>query len=281
MLRATDVTFAYTPKGRPAGRPRTPRAADARGDGTAHLTLDRVTLEVRPGSIVGLLGPNGAGKTTLLRILAGMLRPLAGTVTIEGTPLDALGRRALARRIAVVPQETRAAFDFTVLEIVLMGRYAHLGPFELEGISDLEIAREALAATGADQLAKRRFETLSGGEKQRVIIASALAQSPELLLLDEPTASLDLAYQLDVGALLRRLNRLRGTTMVLSTHDLNLAAAVCDDVVLLRAGRVIGGGPVNDMLTSESIRSTYGVEAEVRFHPEAGRLSVVPIGRER
>jgi iron complex transport system ATP-binding protein len=194
-------------------------------------------------------------------------------------PLETLTRRALARRVAVVPQETHTTFEFTVIDIVLMGRYPHLGPFELEGVADLEIAREALAATGTAGLEGRRFETLSGGEKQRVVIASAVAQAGELMLLDEPTASLDLAYQIEVTALLRRLNGTRGTTMVLCTHDLNLAAALCDEVVLLKEGRVLAHGLTPETITSANIRDTYGVDADVRFHKEAGHLAVVPIAR--
>ena len=258
MLQATDVSFAYT-----AGIP----------------VLQQVSLGVERGQIVGLLGPNGSGKTTLLRILGGMLKPTSGSVSLDGQPLSALSRRELARRVSVVPQETHAAFDFTVLDIVLMGRYPHLGIFELEGIGDLEIAREALAATGTAELADRRFETLSGGEKQRVIIASAIAQSAGVMLLDEPTASLDLAYQLEVVSLLRGLNGTRSTTMVLCTHDLNLAAAVCHRVVLLKGGRVLASGTTQATLTSDTVFATYGVEADVRFHERAGHLAVVPIAR--
>jgi len=162
-----------------------------------------------------------------------------------------------------------------------MGRYAHLGTFELEGPSDQRIARDALAATGTSALESRSFSSLSGGEKQRVVIASALAQGSDLLLLDEPTASLDLAYQFEIGALLKRLNAERGTTMVMSTHDLNLAAAVCDRIILLKEGRVIAQGPTAEILTVERIRQLYGVEADVQFHPRAGHVTVVPIGRSR
>ncbi len=160
-------------------------------------------------------------------MLSGTLTPTAGNVLFDGRPLSRWQRRDLARRIAMVPQETHAPFDFTVLDIVLMGRFPHLGTFALEGPADLAIAKQALASTGTSAFEDRPFATLSGGEKQRVVIASALAQSPELLLLDEPTASLDLGHQLDVQLLLARLNRDRGVTMVLSTHDLNLAAALC------------------------------------------------------
>jgi iron complex transport system ATP-binding protein len=259
MLRATDVSFAYGVR--------------------AHPVLERVSLVIERGTIVGLLGPNGSGKTTLLRVLAGMLHPTAGSVTIDGIDVATLPRRELARRIAVVPQETHATFDFTALDIALMGRYPHLGAFQLEGPDDLDAARQALAATGTAAFEARLFSTLSGGEKQRVVIASALAQAADLLLLDEPTASLDLAYQLDIAGLLRRVNRERHTTLLVSTHDLNLAAALCDRVVLLRRGRVVADGVTEACLTADNIRVLYGVDADVHFHPRAGHLTVVPLAR--
>jgi iron complex transport system ATP-binding protein len=259
LLRAIDVSFAYR-KG-------------------ARLVLDRVSIDVTRGELVGLLGPNGSGKTTLLRLLAGMLQPQSGEVRLDGKPVASISRLELAKRIAVVPQETRAAFDFSVLDIVMMGRYPHLRPFELEGPRDLAIAREALAATGTDELASRRFSTLSGGEKQRVVIAGALAQSSDVLLLDEPTASLDLGYQLEIAALLRRLNGGRMTTMVVSTHDLNLAASLCGRVVLLKDGKALAQGPTEETLTASNVRALYGVEADVRFHPRAGHVTVVPLAR--
>jgi iron complex transport system ATP-binding protein len=165
------------------------------------------------------------------------------------------------------------------MEMVLMGRHPHLGLLTLEGPADIQIAHDALAATGTDALADRNYMTLSGGEKQRVIVASALAQSPDLLLLDEPTASLDLHFQLEIAALLGRLNRERQMTMVLATHDLNLAAALCTDIVMIRGGSVLAHGPTADVLTTSRIRELYGVEAEVRFHETAGHLTVVPIRR--
>ena len=241
--------------------------------------LTDVTFEAGRGHIVGLLGPNGSGKTTLLRILSGILRAQSGSVTVDGLDIRRLSRRELARRIAVVPQETHAAFDFTVLDIVLMGRYPHLGAFELEGAADLEIARDALEATGTRALETRPFSTLSGGEKQRVVVASALAQASDALLLDEPTASLDLGYQFEIATLLGRLNHERGTTMVVSTHDLNLAAALCGEIALLKQGRVLAQGPTEDVLTEANIRALYGVDADVRFHDRAGHLTVVPIAR--
>ena len=241
--------------------------------------LDDVSIAVRRGSILGLLGPNGSGKTTLLRLLSGVLSPATGRLAFDGAPLEGIPRRALARRIAVVPQETHSAFDFSALDIVLMGRYPHLRPLELEGPDDLAIAHEAMEATGTAALAARRFATLSGGEKQRVVIASALAQASDALLLDEPTASLDIGYQFEIASLLARLNRERGTTMVVSTHDLNFAAALCSELVLLKNGRVLAQGPVDEALTPQAIRALYGIDADVSLHPKTRHITVVPVGR--
>lgn len=244
---------------------------------SAEFALRDVSVAIPRGSLTGLLGPNGCGKTTLLKLLSGLVRPDSGSVALDGQALAGLSQRQIARRIAIVPQETHPAFDFSVMEMVLMGRHPHLGLFQLEGPRDFAIAREALAATGTAHLADRRFTTLSGGEKQRVVIAGALAQSPDILLLDEPTASLDLGYQLEVAALLRRLNRERGVTMVLATHDLNLAASLCDGVVLLRGGRILAQGGTRDVLTATMVHQLYGVDADVTFHERAGHLTVVPV----
>jgi iron complex transport system ATP-binding protein len=163
--------------------------------------------------------------------------------------------------------------------MVLMGRHPHLGTFQIEGPDDIALAYDALDATSTAHLADRAYMTLSGGEKQRVVIASALAQQPRVLLLDEPTASLDLGFQLEIQSLLMTLNRTRGVTMVLATHDLNLAASVCDRLVMMRAGRVIAQGPTEDVLTPLRIRELYGVDASVEPHPSAGHLTVVPLRR--
>jgi len=258
LLHAADLGFAYD---------------------TTRPVLSGVSVEVSRGALVGVLGPNGSGKTTLLALLAGMRRPTSGQITFDGRPLTAFTRRQLATRIAIVPQETHLAFDYTVLEMVLMGRHPHLGLFEVEGPADMAAAREALAAVGASHLEDRDFMTLSGGEKQRVVIASALAQATDVLLLDEPTSSLDLGAQLEIAELLRTLNETRGVTIVVSTHDLALASGVCRELVLLRRGGVVAAGATADVLTGPNVRALYDVDADVHRHPETGHLVVVPLHR--
>jgi iron complex transport system ATP-binding protein len=259
LLWADNVSFRYAPD--------------------APRVVDGVTVRLAAGALTGILGPNGSGKTTLLRLLSGTRRPTSGRVLIGDRPLDRLTRRDVARAIAVVPQETELAFEYTALEMVLMGRHPHLGLFTVEGPDDHRIAHDAMRSTGTGHLADRPFHQLSGGEKQRVIIAGALAQSTNLLLLDEPTASLDLGYQLEVSSLLQRLNREQGVTMAISTHDLNLAAAICRDLILMRDGRVIAAGPTNDVLTPENVGRLYDVEADVHVHEETGHMTVVPVRR--
>jgi len=245
LLRAGDLRFGYTP---------------------ARRVIDDVSLDLAEGTAVGILGPNGSGKTTLMRLLSGGLTPQTGVVRLDGVDVRSFRPTALARRIAVVPQETSLAFDYTALEIVLMGRYPHLSAFEVEGPHDLAIADAALESTGTRALAERAFRSLSGGEKQRVIIASALAQTANgegagLLFLDEPTASLDLRYQLEIGALVTELRKERGITVLLSTHDLHFAASVCTEIVLLAGGRVLARGTPTEILTPTSVGTLYGIDA--------------------
>jgi len=258
LLSAVDLHFRYP---RPPKKPQT-AAADLE-------VIAGVSLDVAAGEAVGILGPNGSGKTTLLRLLSGSARPLSGRVRLGDADVLTFSRRAIARRIAVVPQETSLAFDYTVLEIVLMGRYPHLGTFEVEGPRDLAIAMAALESTGTAAFAERPFRTLSGGEKQRVVIAAALAQldagstgpeSPALLVLDEPTASLDLKYQFEIGALLRRIHDERGITVLLSTHDLRFAAALCNRIVLLAQGRVLAQGTPAEVLTPALVGRLFDVD---------------------
>jgi iron complex transport system ATP-binding protein len=259
LLWADNVSFRYSPDG--------------------PEVVAGVSVRIADGAFTGILGPNGSGKTTLLRLLSGTRRPVSGRVLLGDTDMRRLSRREVARRIAVVPQETELAFEYTAIEIVLMGRHPHLGVFTIEGPIDIQIAREALAATGTSHLADRKFHTLSGGEKQRVVIAAALSQSAGLMLLDEPTASLDLGYQLEIAALLRQLNADRHVTMAISTHDLNLAASVCRELILMRDGHVLAAGPTAAVLTPENVRRLFDVEADVHVHRDTGHLTVVAVRR--
>jgi iron complex transport system ATP-binding protein len=261
------------------------------GYASSQPVLRDVDAFVPRGGLVGILGPNGSGKTTLLRLLAGLLAPWRGSVSLDGIDLKAIGRGVAARQMAIVPQETQLAFEYTALEMATMGRYPHLGSFEIEGPDDLAIAREALRSTGTLHLESRLYNTLSGGEKQRVVIAGALAQfsrregartnGTEVLLLDEPTASLDLAYQLEIRSILQTLNRDRSLTIVVSTHDLTLAAGLCRDLILLDRGRVLAAGPAETMLDPALIQQLYGVEVDIATHPRTGHLMVVPIAGAR
>ncbi len=269
-LEVVDVTFGYR-----SGRPR-PGGSAPGGHAPDGLVLRGVSLSARTGEFIGILGPNGSGKTSLLRLIAGAFAPATGRITLDGRDVAAIPRRDLARRLAVVPQETHLSFDYTALEIVQMGRYPHLGAFAIEGPADLAAARDAMATTGTSDLAERPFAALSGGEKQRVVIASALAQldrrtaaaarddpgAGSVLLLDEPTASLDLRYQLEIAALVRRLNRDERLTILLSTHDLRLARTLCTHLVLLSAGRILATGPPADVLTPPLVGQLYGIDAE-------------------
>ena len=276
LLWADNVSFRYA-----AGAP---------------LVLDGVSLRLADGALAGILGPNGSGKTTVLRLLSGTRRPTSGRVLLGPSTsleagdrsLDQLSRREVARQIAVVPQDTELAFEYRAIEIVLMGRHPHLGVFAVEGPDDIRIAQQSMASTGTSHLADRFFHELSGGEKQRVVIAAALAQlrhaqsaasPPTVLLLDEPTASLDLGYQLEIASLLLRLNHEHGVTMAISTHDLNLAASICRELFLMRDGKVLAAGPTGEVLTPENVMRLYDVEADVQVNSETGHMTVVPVRR--
>jgi iron complex transport system ATP-binding protein len=232
--------------------------------------LRGIDFGVEKGDFLGIIGPNGSGKTTLLRVIDGILTPQEGAVFLEGTEIGKLRRDLLARSVAVVPQYAALAFPFSVEEVVLMGRSPHLGRWRFEGAQDLRIAREAMEMTDTLGLATRDMESLSGGEHQRVLIARALAQEPGLMLLDEPTAFLDIRHQVDFFDRIRTLNRERGLTVIAVTHDINLAAHYCDRIILLKDGRIEATGPVEAVITEQNIRETYGTEVLVDRHPRTG-----------
>ncbi|QLH26042.1 ABC transporter ATP-binding protein [Streptomyces sp. Rer75] len=243
---------------------RAERVARAAG---GRLIVDGVSLAPEPGSCVGLLGPNGSGKSTLLRLLAGVLAPASGVVTLDGRPLAELHRRAVARRIAVVEQDAATQSELTVREVVGLGRIPHRRPWSGTSAADEEAVRHALERTGLADRAGQSWHTLSGGERQRAQIARALAQAPRELLLDEPTNHLDIQHQLDLLALVADLP----VTTVIALHDLNLAAMYCDALLVLREGRVAAAGAPGDVLTEELIADVYGVRTAVTPDGPDGR----------
>ncbi|MCQ3975238.1 MAG: hypothetical protein DPW09_17490 [Anaerolineae bacterium] len=240
----------------------------------ARKIVDAVTLQVKPGEFVGLLGPNGSGKSSLLRTIYRILKPEAGLIHLDEVNVWRLSAREAARRMAVVMQEQSGDFDFSVQEMVFMGRYPHKTMFDRDSEEDFRLVDEALARVGLCDLARRSFLTLSGGEKQRVLIARALAQQAKFLVLDEPTNHLDIYYQLEILELVKSL----GVTTLAALHDLNLAAFYCDRLYVLRAGAVAASGTPIEVLQPDLIRAVYGVWSEVRIHPVTGKpyLAVFP-----
>lgn len=248
-------------------------------DGVARVlgertVLEDITLEVSPGEVVGLLGRNGAGKTTLLRLAGGILAASAGRIRLGEDEIGALSRRELARRVALVPQDLHVPFPFRVGELVLMGRTPHRPFVGLEGPEDVARARAALAKLGIEALVDRSIATLSGGERQLVLFARALVQDPQLLLLDEPTAFLDLKHRVEVLAEVRAFAASGRAALVVS-HDLSLAARSCDRLVLLGGGGIVAEGPPASVLTAEHIQRAYDIEAEPFDAPDGARV-VVP-----
>ena len=242
--------------------------------------LQEVSFRVEKGEFVGVIGPNGSGKTTLLKLLYGLLAPQRGEILFELVPMKKMDRRDIAKRIAVVAQETQLLFPFSVLETVLMGRSPYLGRLLFESGKDLEIARKAMEWTKILPFSERPVEELSGGERKRVFIARALAQEPEVILLDEPTANLDIEHQIDFLDLILTLNRERGLTIVMASHDMNIASEFCDRLILLQEGRIYQMGTPEEVVTKENIESVYGCEVWIDQHPVSGmpRISLLRKG---
>jgi len=237
------------------------------------LTLDNLTLSVSPGEILGVLGPNGSGKSTLLKLLARILQTDHGHIQLGGQDLTSLSQVEVARRVALVPQETQQPFPFTISEMVLMGRFPHhggLGGFRWETEEDIAIGNQAMQDLDVQHLGARLITNVSGGERQRAIIARALTQEPEVLLLDEPTAFLDLHHQLDIARILRRLNQERGLTVVLVSHDLNLASQYCDRILLLQSGRIAQIGTPEEVIRRDVLESVYQCPVLIDQHPQSG-----------
>ena len=239
------------------------------------LVLQDVSLSLASGSMTSLIGPNGSGKTTLVKILCGLLKPKRGHVSLAGRDVLRLSRRDVARQIALVPQELNVPFDFTVYEMVMLGRTPYVR--HLRGVAphDVEVVQRMLQLTDTDRLSRRPYSELSGGEQQRVIIAMALAQEPRILLLDEPVVHLDVSHQIEILELIRRLNRETGLTVLATMHDLNLASLYFDRLVMLNEGRVVASGTPGEVLREDIIRRVFRAEVRIQPHPIRPRPQLV------
>jgi len=240
--------------------------------------LNNITFSVSKGDFFIIIGPNGSGKTTLMKMLSGILKPQNGQLEIMGRSIDKYARKNLAQTIAFVPQTIPVDFPFTVTEIVLMGRSPYLGILGLEQEIDLEIAQRAITFTGIEHLAHRKLDQLSGGEQQRVFIARAICQQPQVILLDEPTSSLDLAHQVRLMDLMERLKTDKGVTVVMVSHDVNLAAMYGNRLLLLNQGQIMRLGPPEEVLTFQTLEETYGCTLLVDESPlgKIPRVTLVP-----
>jgi iron complex transport system ATP-binding protein len=238
--------------------------------------LSGVSFDVRDGEFLGIIGPNGSGKTTLLRCIAGILLPEQGEIYINKRNIKDMKRREVAKVIAVVPQLTPVDFAFTVREMVLMGRTPHLRRFSSESKEDLDAVDRAMRETGISALADRTFDELSGGERQKVVIAQALAQGSKILLMDEPTQHLDISAQYQILELVKRLNMSGRITVISVLHDLNLASRYSDSLILMKNGKIYAKGSVESVLTPENISACFGVHAVVYKHHTPG-IHIIPL----
>ncbi len=241
--------------------------------------LKNVNFEVKSGQFLGILGPNGSGKTTLLKSISRVLKPKKGLILLDDRDIYEMKNVDVAKQLAVVPQETPMTFDFTALEVVLMGRNPHLSRFKMEDKKDIEIAKHAMEITHTWEFADRSIVELSGGERQRVIIARALTQEPQILLLDEPTTHLDISNQLEIMDLIKHLCETKKLLIVAVFHDFNLAARYCDSIILLKDGKIVALGRSEETLTSKNVKKVFSVDTIVKRHPITSELHVVPISR--
>jgi iron complex transport system ATP-binding protein len=241
--------------------------------------LEDINLSVGAGEMVGLLGPNGSGKTTLIKLASGILKPKRGEVRLEGDSLSHLSRRFIASNVAVVPQQFHMPFAFTASEVVMLGRTPFFKALAGESEADRRAVANSLELAGINELEERRFDELSGGERQKVILAMALAQQPKLLLLDEPTVHLDIAHQMEILELVRELNIERGLTVVAAMHDLNQASLYFDRLILLKEGKVWADGTPQQVLTEAGISQVFAASVRVEQHPLTGAPHIVVIPR--
>jgi len=263
-MSAIDSTPRLAARGLKAGYP-------------GRTVIEGLDLEITPGRITMIIGANACGKSTLLGVLARLRPPLAGRVELDGKDVATLSRRGFARTVGLLPQHPTAPDGLSVAELVSRGRHPHRGVFQRWSAADSERVDEAMAWTGLTELADRPVGDLSGGQRQRVWIAMALAQDPQILLLDEPTTFLDLSHQLEVLDLLRELNRTRGTTIVIVLHELNLAARYADELVVMSQGRIVAHGAPSDVLTPAVVSEAFALEALVMPDPLTRTPLVIPV----
>jgi len=243
----------------------------------ARKVLDEISFEAGEGEFIGLIGPNGSGKTTLLKIIDGILKPKLGSVYLDCKRISELDPKELARELAMVPQTADLNFDLKVFDVVMMGRYPYLGKLSLEREVDEEKVRFWMRLTNTLHLAERSIKEVSGGERQRVLIARALAQEPRILLLDEPTSNLDVCYQIEIMNLLKELVEKLGLTIICAIHDLNLAARYSDKIILVNGGRIKGIGRPIEVLTKENLRDVFKIEAKIEYDQDSKSLTIIPI----
>ncbi len=244
---------------------------------TATPVIRDVSFQVDKGEFISILGPNGSGKSTLLKTINGLYVPLSGRVELMGENIERYKRREIAKRVSLVPQDTSLQFEFTVEEVVTMGRHPFKGRFEREDERDRKLIYEAMEMTNTFDIRDRLITEISGGERQRVFIAKAIAQNTGIILLDEPTSHLDINHQIDILNLLRKMNQEKGITIILVIHDINLATRYSDRILLLKKGSIIGQGTPEDVITTENILNAYGMRVAVERNKYTGHISVIPL----
>lgn len=241
--------------------------------------LHDISLEICAGDFFGVIGPNGSGKSTLLKTLTGVLKPMRGQVRLYGKDIGELSPREIARKVAAIPQEVSILFPFTSREIVAMGRHPHIGRFRRESPADLEVIERSMRDTDTSLFGDRYIDELSGGERQRVIIARALCQEPEVLFLDEPTSHLDINHQVEIFELLTELNAKRNLAVVVISHDLNICAEYCPELLIIKDGRICRRGEPKNILTEEIVREVYGAEVSILSNPKSEAPVVTIVSR--